>query len=311
MWYYNVGIDMKMIWGWLDGGEHMTLTTMKRLKQELGFTNEWIAEKSGVPLGTVQKVFSEQVKAPRKDTIDKLSLFFDKVMGEEERDASMVHDTELAYKAIKKNKVTYRSVDGAIREEDGVYRKVDGKFTIEDLDYIPEDKRMELIDGVLYEMSAPHLDHQRILGNVFIQISECIRKCDRDCEVFFAPADVQVDMSKYTMVQPDLFIICDKDKLRGHGIYGAPDFVMEVLSHSTMKKDMTVKLNKYWNSGVREYWMIDRKNRKIIVYDFEHGDLNHQYDFDDTVPIGISEGKCSIDFKKVTGNIAPVTDDKW
>ena len=289
----------------------MTLTALKRLKQELGFTNEWIAERSGVPLGTVQKVFSEQVKSPRKETIDKLSLFFARVLGEEERDASMVHETELAYDMIKRNKVTYRTLDGAVKEEDGVYRKTDGKFTIEDLAFIPEEKRMELIDGVLYEMSAPHLDHQRILGDVFIKISSCIEKCHKDCEVFFAPADVQVDMTEYTMVQPDLFVICDPDKLRGHGIYGAPDLVIEVLSYYTMKKDMTVKLNKYWNSGVREYWIIDRKNRKVIVYDFEHDDLDHQYDFDDTVPIGISEGKCSIDFSEITGRIAPVTGDNW
>jgi len=255
----------------------MTLTTMKKLKQELGFTNEWIAEKSGVPLGTVQKVFSEQVKSPRKDTIDKLSAFFGQVLG----------------------------------YEDGVYRKPDGMFTIEDLDFVPEDKRMELIDGVLYDMSAPYLDHQRIVGGAYIQISECINKKHVDCEVFFAPADVQVDKSKYTMVQPDLFIMCDDSKTQETHIYGAPDFVMEVLSYSTMKKDMTVKLNKYWSSGVREYWMVDRKSRKIIVYDFEHGDLNHQYDFDAVVPIGISGGECSIDFSKITGNIAPVSGGKW
>lgn len=289
----------------------MTLTTMKKLKQELGFTNEWIAEKSGVPLGTVQKVFSEQVKSPRKDTIDKLSAFFGQVLGYEERDASMVRETELAYNAIKKNKVTYRTLDGAIKEEDGVYRKPDGMFTIEDLDFVPEDKRMELIDGVLYDMAAPYLDHQRILRDVFRQIDSCITRNGKDCEVLFAPVDVQVDLSKYTMVQPDLIIMCDDSKTQETHIYGAPDFVMEVLSYSTMKKDMTVKLNKYWSSGVREYWMVDRKSRKIIVYDFEHGDLNHQYDFDAVVPIGISGGECSIDFSKITGNIAPVSGGKW
>lgn len=283
----------------------MTLSTMKRLKQELGFTNEWIAEKSGVPLGTVQKVFSEQVKSPRKETVDKLSHFFAQVLGDEERDASMVHDVEVAYKAIKKNTVTYRSFDGAIKVEDGVYKLADRKFTIEDLEFIPEEKRMELIDGVLYDMASPSTDHQRIIRDVGFEIYSCIRKCREDCEVFFAPLDVQVDCSIYTMVQPDLFIMCDKEKVHDRHIVGAPDFVMEVLSDSTMKKDMTVKFTKYWNSGVKEYWIIDLKNRKVIVHDFQHGEIDRQYTFNDKVPVGISDGKCVIDFSGIADNLMP------
>ena len=96
--------------------------------------------------------------------------------------------------------------------------------------------------------------------------------------------------------------ICDGKKIIGRCIYGAPDFVIEVLSKSTRKKDMTVKLNKYREAGVREYWMVDseeKDNLKIIVYDFEHDDLGHIYSFDDKVPVGISGGKCFVDFSKV------------
>ena len=71
------------------------------------------------------------------------------------------------------------------------------------------------------------------------------------------------------MVQPDVVIVCDRDKIEDRCIYGAPDFVIEVLSKSTRKKDTVIKLNKYMNAGVREYWMIDSAQKKVIVYDFE------------------------------------------
>ena len=148
---------------------------MKRLKQELGFTNEWIAEKSGVPLGTVQKVFSEQVKSPRKETVDKLSHFFAMVMCDEERDSSMVHDVEVAYSAIKKNKVSLRTFDGMVMDEEGVYRLPDRPFTIEDLAYTPEGKNFELIDGVLYEVNAPGWNHQIVIREVMLQMYDCMR----------------------------------------------------------------------------------------------------------------------------------------
>ena len=289
----------------------LTISEIKNLKQEYGFSNEWVAEKSGVPLGTVQKIFSEQVKSPRKATVDKLSDFFEQLLGYKERDASMVHEAEVAYKAIQKNKVTYRTLDNAIQVEDGVYKLKNGKFTIEDLEFIPDDKRMELIDGVLYDMAAPYWDHQRIIRDVGFQIYSCIVKNHKDCEVLFAPFDVQVDLSKFTMVQPDLIILCGHKDDHHRFFKGAPDFVMEVLSKSTRKKDMTVKLTKYWNSGVREYWIADQKDRKVIVYDFEHDDLDHAYTFDDKVPVGISDGKCEVDFSIVSSGLQQEVGKDW
>ena len=283
----------------------MTLSTMKRLKQELGFTNEWIAEKSGVPLGTVQKVFSEQVKSPRKETVDKLSHFFAQLLGDEERDASMVHEAEVAYKAIKKNRVTYRTFDGIEMVEEGVYRRPESMFKIDDLDFLPQDKNIELIDGALYELNAPSVNHQMMVGHLYSEMLECMRKNKRKCRLLFAPCCVQISCDDTTMLQPDLFVVCYEDKVRNRLIYGAPDLIFEVMSDSTRKKDMSVKLNKYWSSGVREYWMVDIENRKVIVYDFQHDDLDHQYTFDDKVPVGISDGKCVIDFSGIVDNLMP------
>ena len=72
-----------------------------------------------------------------------------------------------------------------------------------------------------------------------------------------APMDVQLDCDEKTMVEPDVLIVCDRDKIVNRCVYGAPDFIIEILSNSTKKKDSVIKLNKYLNAGVREYWMID------------------------------------------------------
>ena len=283
----------------------LTLSEIKNLKQEYGFSNEWVAEKSGVPLGTVQKIFSEQVKSPRRSTVYKLSDFFEQLLGYKERGAEMVHEAEVAYKAIQKNKVTYRTFDGVIMEEEGVYRRPESLFRIGDLDFLPEDKSMELIDGALYEINAPSVNHQIAVRDIFSQLLECKVRSGKDCQILFAPCCVQIDCDDISMMQPDLFVVCDDSKVQSRVIYGAPDLIIEILSKSTMKKDMTVKLKKYWESGVREYWIVDPLHLKVIVYDFQHDDLDHLYSFDDKVPLGISEGECEIDFRSIAPDLIP------
>ena len=89
-----------------------------------------------------------------------------------------------------------------------------------------------------------------------------------DCIPLTAPVDVQLDRDEKTMLQPDVLILCDKRKLIRRCIYGAPDFVLEVLSPSTRSKDQIVKLKKYMEADCREYWIVDIENRRIVVYDF-------------------------------------------
>ena len=82
-----------------------------------------------------------------------------------------------------------------------------------------------------------------------------------------APLDVQLDRDDRTMVQPDVLVVCDRSKWCGGCVYGAPDFVMEILSPSTWEKDMYVKLGKYESAGVREYWIVIRRRNGVLVYD--------------------------------------------
>ena len=101
------------------------------------------------------------------------------------------------------------------------------------------------------------------------------------------------------MVQPDVGIICDPSKIKKFGIYGAPDFLVEVISPSTKRKDYTLKLSKYMNAGVREYWILDYAQRNLLVYFFESESCPVIYGLDQPVPVGIYHGELTIDFSNI------------
>lgn len=113
------------------------------------------------------------------------------------------------------------------------------------------------------------------------QPSGYIEKNQGACIPMFAPVDVQLDQDDKTMVQPDLMIVCDREKLTRQGGVGAPDFIIEILSESTRKKDSYLKLMKYQKAGVREYWLVDPDKKKVIVYDLEKVEIPVIYGFTD------------------------------
>lgn len=113
------------------------------------------------------------------------------------------------------------------------------------------------------------------------------------------PVDVQLDCDDKTMVQPDVIVVCDHDKIIDRCIMGAPDFVVEILSTSTMKKDMFLKLDKYQNAGVREYWMVDAKKGRVITYFFEEDSAPVIYGMDAKIPVKIFDGELEIDFGEI------------
>ena len=238
----------------------MTIEQMRSRKTMLGLTNEALAEKSGLPLGTVQKVLAGITKAPRRHTLLKLE--------------QALSETPSAYTAEKH------------------------LYTLEDYYALPDERRVELIDGVFYDMASPGRLHQAILGQLHLQLAPCVDR-HPECELFFAPADVCLDNDNYTMVQPDLYINCSKKDDDKRRLNGAPDYVVEILSPSSRTHDMFRKLSKYRFAGVREYWIVDPEKQKVIVYVFEKDDIPVIYSFHDTVPVGISEGDCSIDFEKI------------
>ena len=179
-----------------------------------------------------------------------------------------------------------------------------GHYTIDDYAKLPENRRFELIDGVLIELFAPSLLHQAIVQLLWHQLYHCIKESGEDCDAFLAATDVRLDRDNRTMVQPDVFVVCRYGPFKTRWIEGAPDFAIEVLSPFNIGYDKVLKFNKYKNAGVREYWIIDPMHRKIFVYNFENNEPEKVYPFESIIEVGISRGKCRIDFEEISREIA-------
>lgn len=175
--------------------------------------------------------------------------------------------------------------------------------TLEDYLALPDDERVEMIDGVFYDMAAPTSHHQMIAGEIYASLRYHIKVNKGSCVPFIAPVDVQIDCDDKTIVKPDVMVICDRKKITKPRIVGAPDFVAEVLSLSNWYHDTVRKLLKYKNAGVREYWIVMPENRKVLVYFFEKSPDPVEYSFVDEIPVGIWDGKYTVDFKEIFESI--------
>ena len=162
-------------------------------------------------------------------------------------------------------------------------------YTIEDIYALPEGKRAELIDGDIYFMAPPGRSHQQILGFLYRKIADYIESGGGDCEVDIAPFAVFLSDDNKNYVEPDISVICDKDKLDEKGCHGAPDWVVEIVSPGSRRMDYYKKLIKYRTAGVREYWVVDASVQLVTVYDFMEDEME-EYSFEEDVPVGIYQG---------------------
>lgn len=160
-------------------------------------------------------------------------------------------------------------------------------YTIDYIYSLPEGKRTELIDGVIYDMAPPNTMHQRIVSALHYNITDYIKKNNGSCEVFPAPFAVFLNADDRNYVEPDISVICDKDRLDDRGCNGAPDWIIEVVSPSTKRIDYGVKLFKYRSAGVREYWIINPLTNSVNVFDLEKDEQSDQYNFDDDIQVCI------------------------
>ena len=158
-----------------------------------------------------------------------------------------------------------------------------------------DEKRYELHNGEIVALAAPNVRHQRISGEMYFTIRSYIKNKGGKCDVFYSPFDVK--LNEENVVQPDLLIVCDPDKLDGKRCNGAPDFVAEITS-SNSYNDYVRKLHLYESSGVREYWIIDPDKNIISVYNFEK-ETNEIYSFAQSVPVGIYEGELTINLNEL------------
>lgn len=160
------------------------------------------------------------------------------------------------------------------------------KYTAEEFYSLGIDYPCELIDGLIYDMSlSPNIVHQRLSGEVFYSIREHIKKNKGKCEVFSAPTDVKLDSGN--IVVPDIFVACNPENFDEQKYNGAPDWIIEIASPSNASRDYADKLHLYRKAGVREYWIIDPMNEKIVAYRFKTTSVVEVYTFDDDIPVGI------------------------
>ncbi len=141
-------------------------------------------------------------------------------------------------------------------------------YTVEDIYNLPDGQRAELIDGNLYNMAPPTRQHQQIILYLARKISDYIDEKKGSCEVDLAPFAVFLNEDNRNYVEPDISVICDKNKLTDKGCNGAPDWIIEVVSPGSQRMDCMMKLFKYRTAGVKEYWIVDPLKKLVTVYDF-------------------------------------------
>lgn len=185
-------------------------------------------------------------------------------------------------------------------------RKAPNTYSYADYLQWPDDKRIELIDGVPFMMTpAPSRLHQQIVLELGRQFANFLK--GKTCEVNIAPFDVRLsdkagatDDEVFTVVQPDLVVVCNESKLDERGCNGAPDLVIEVISPSNVAHDYIRKMDLYEKSGVKEYWIVHPVDQIVMVYYLEGGKYGRPkiYDRKNTVEVKSVSG-LEIDFEKV------------
>jgi Uma2 family endonuclease len=163
------------------------------------------------------------------------------------------------------------------------------RYTEDDYYNLPENVRAELIEGsMIYNQAAPSRIHQEILSELHALIHHYIKSKGGTCRVYPAPFAVKLREDRNTIVEPDISVICDHDKLTDRGCTGAPDWIIEIISPGNASHDYICKLKLYADAGVREYWIVDPYKERIHVYylEKEHFEVE-TYTFCDCVPVGI------------------------
>ena len=172
-----------------------------------------------------------------------------------------------------------------------------------------DDVRRELFDGFIKLMTpAPSRKHQglsfnfsRLLGNYLVH---------KKCRAYHAPSDVRLPKEKsdkdnkniYTVVQPDLYVVCDLSKLDDRGCVGAPDLVIEIVSAGNSKRDIKDKFDIYQEHGVREYWIVNPNDENVNVFVLDENgkfQFTGMYAGDDQIPVNIFNGDLKIDLLEV------------
>ena len=154
----------------------------------------------------------------------------------------------------------------------------------EDYGALPEGMRAELIDGELWDLASPSRVHREIVHELDMKLGNHIDAHVGPCKTYPTPFAMNLFADDTTFVEPDISVVCDRDKLSDRGCEGAPDFVVEVVSPSNPEMDYISKLNLYREAGVREYWICNPQRKRVVAYRFGTEAVMDTYAFSQTVP---------------------------
>ena len=288
----------------------MDIHNFKKRKKLLGMTTAQVADMAQLPLSTVSKIMTGETQNASYMTIEILE---EAISREEQYQRLMAYFRAFAeYAAEHGEEVSseqfeeiYRQqhnlndapIPFAVPRDSDLYMegnlafRPDERISVDALARFPESRWMELVDGQLFVDHAPGLSHQDLVQDISAAIRDYIRGNQGGCRVYDTGVNVFLDQDDYTLVIPDIAVICDSSRLQEQGIWGPPDWIIEVTSPSTRTRDYKLKLHKYMAAGVREYWIVDLQNSRVTVNINGEPMLVHLYSFGDEIPVGIYENK--------------------
>ena len=231
----------------------MNLEEMKRKKKELHLTCREISSRSGIPLGTVQKVFGGVTLSPRYETL----MALEKVLAVEEKARKREQGPAPVLVSSPKG-------PGAARHG-------------------------EVIEGKVFAKQTPGRTHQRLVLLLAHQIQKQIEEKSLPWEVNIAPFPVYLKGDDSVCLEPDILVCCSPSLLQEKGCVGAPDWIIEVLSPASARLDLGLKCHKYREEGVKFYWAVDPGTRVVLTHDFRDGEFRRLYSFRDPVPAGLCQ----------------------
>ena len=292
----------------------MTIEELRARKKNLKLTTRELAVLADLPQGTVSKILTGETKNPSYLTIEKLTDTIEKqellarlrayqeamhrYFTEHPEDAGDQKKFEKIYREehhLEQNvPIPFAVPQADLSLYHGNLALHDHRMTVSELHKLGEGRECQLINGDLIVAEMAGVSHQRMVRKLGRLISEFIESGHGSCEVFDVGVNVYLDEDEYTLVIPDIAVVCDPDRICEKGVMGAPDWVIEVVSMSTKQTDYHKKLHKYMDAGVREYWIVDIDRSMVSVCINGEPMQITIYSFDEEIPVGIYDGALSI-----------------
>lgn len=262
----------------------MTADDLKKKKEEAGMTTAALSKLSGVPVGTINKILNGETKSPRCDTLSALEQALDTVWKPS--------------KEVRESSAPYGVGESGVHTTTDSWKLRCNMQADADSLKLSYDMGAERMDGELICPEKPTTGHQVLVSQLILQFGRFIEETGKNDLVLPSPFCVYPDSDEKTVLQPDISVVCHRERLGRDGLMGAPDLIMEITSSVTRKRDLGRKMCRYLEAGVREYWVLDSKTRNVLVYCFEQDELPAVYSFEDEIPVSIWEGKLRICLQK-------------